>query len=74
MRFMIDASHQGKGYGKLAIIQLIEHLKTFPRKPAPSIYLSYKPDNEAARKLYASIGFKETGEISCGETVARLII
>ena len=34
--------------------------------------ISYEPENNGARKLYASLGFVETGEIIEGEAVAEL--
>jgi len=71
-RFMIAAEHQGKGYGKAAMETVLEHIKTMPHGEAKSVYLSYEPVNEVARKLYASFGFVETGEISEGEAVAKL--
>jgi diamine N-acetyltransferase len=37
-----------------------------------SVGISYEPENEAARKLYASLGFKETGEVVGEEVLAVL--
>jgi diamine N-acetyltransferase len=34
--------------------------------------LSYHPDNTVARRLYANLGFVETGEMAEDELVARL--
>ena len=34
--------------------------------------ISYEPQNEAARKLYANLGFVETGEMLEGESLAIL--
>jgi diamine N-acetyltransferase len=34
--------------------------------------ISYEPENESARRLYASLGFVEPGEILDGETLAVL--
>lgn len=34
--------------------------------------ISYEPQNEVARKLYASLGFEETGRIIDDETEAML--
>ncbi|WIV11551.1 GNAT family N-acetyltransferase [Proteiniborus sp. MB09-C3] len=73
-RFMIDRDFQGKGYGKKAFAKALELIKTFPQGNAVSVFLSYHPKNEAARKLYASFGFVETGDISGGEVVARLAL
>jgi len=54
-RLMIDQSQQGKGYGKKAV-QLV--IKSLP-KSAKSLSLSYNPANQAAAKLYKSLGFEE---------------
>ena len=34
--------------------------------------LSYEPENEVARRLYASFGFRETGEKDCDERITVL--
>ena len=34
--------------------------------------ISYEPENDIARKLYASLGFRVTGEVVGGEVVALL--
>ncbi|MER2120301.1 MAG: GNAT family N-acetyltransferase [Solibacillus sp.] len=67
-RFMIDKKHQGKGFGKQAIIKVIEHIKSFPQGKADAIATSYWMVNEAVRNLFASVGFVETGAIWDGET------
>ncbi|HPT79358.1 MAG TPA: GNAT family N-acetyltransferase [Candidatus Atribacteria bacterium] len=73
-RFMIDKDHQGKGYGKEALAKALELIRTFPQGNATAVYLSYHPENEAARRLYSAFGFVETGEMSGGEVVARLAL
>ena len=71
-RFMIDEKYQGKGYGKQAMVKLVELIRTrSPLGQADAIYLSYEPTNEAARKLYTSVGFLETGYFNPWQ-VARL--
>jgi diamine N-acetyltransferase len=67
--FFIDANHQGKGYGRAAMEALLDHLARQPgyREAA----LSYEPENTVARRLYASLGFVETGERAEDEFVAR---
>ena len=61
-RFMIDEQHQGKGYGKAAMRTILHDIKE--RDPdVRGVVLYYVPDNDAARKLYASVGFRETGEM-----------
>ena len=37
-----------------------------------NVGISYEPHNEAARKLYASLGFVEPGEMLDDETLAVL--
>ena len=58
-RFMIDQEYQGKGYGKEALKLALEYIKTMPCGDAKYCWLSYEPENEAARKLYRSFGFEE---------------
>jgi len=73
-RLMIDKDHQGKGYGRRAMERALEIIRTFPHGEAGLVVLSYNPDNEAARSLYSSLGFKETGEVEGGEVWAILEI
>ena len=73
-RFMIDKNYQGKGYGKKAFEKTLELIKTFPQGNAASVFLSYEPENEVARKLYASFGFVENGDMEEGEAIARLAL
>ena len=74
-RFMIDEKHQGKGYGKAALTQLIDFVKTKPNgNAAKSFYTSVVPNSPVAAKLYASAGFEKTGQILEGEEVMRLIL
>lgn len=58
-RFMIDQEYQGKGYGREALRLALEYIKTRPCGDAQYCWLSYEPENEAARKLYRSFGFEE---------------
>lgn len=60
-RFMIGKQHQGKGYGKQAVIEFLDRFKA--QHDADKIYISVSLDNPVARKLYSNIGFKETKEI-----------
>ena len=66
---VIDAAHQGKGIGRgviTSMLRMFEGLDGY-REAALTIH----PDNTVARRLYASLGFVETGEESEGELVAR---
>jgi diamine N-acetyltransferase len=69
-RLMVDENHQGKGYGKFGMQQMLEIFRHDNRIHCAGI--SYEPDNEVARKLYASLGFVETGKMLENETVAVL--
>ena len=69
-RLMVDENHQGKGYGRFGMEKMLELFRADGR--IREIGISYDPENEAARKLYASLGFQETGEIAYGEVVAVL--
>jgi diamine N-acetyltransferase len=69
-RLMVDEGYQGKGYGRLGMEKMLEIFRTEDR--IRSVGISYEPENEAARKLYASLAFEETGEIAGEEVVAVL--
>ena len=58
-KFLIARQHQGRGYGKTALKLGIEFLQE--RFGAKEIYLGVSTGNEAAKRLYRSVGFAETG-------------
>ena len=68
--FLIDRGQQRRGYGRGAVLAIIEYLRE--TQEATQFGLSYAPDNGVARDLYAKLGFEETGEAEGGELVARL--
>src|SRR6478736_4760829 len=70
LRVMVDKRFQGKGYGRAAMRLLLDRLRAIPG--CDEVAISYEPENEVARHLYAACGFRETGEVIEGETVARL--
>ena len=69
-RLMVDERFQGKGYGRFAMQKMIEIFRADER--IQEVGISYEPANEGARKLYASVGFLETGEMVEDEVVAVL--
>ena len=71
-RIMIDENHQRKGYGRAAMELALDFIRTKPCGEAEYCVLSYEPENEVARKFYASLGFVETGVIDHDEMVAVL--
>jgi len=73
VRLMIDAKHQGKGYAKKAMHELIKQLKDVPE--CREVFLSYVPVNRAAERLYLGLGFQKTGKVDGdGEIIMRLIL
>ena len=56
---MIDKKYQRKGYGREAIKIALDFIRTFPCGQSDCCWLSYEPENEVAKKLYASFGFVE---------------
>jgi diamine N-acetyltransferase len=68
IRLMVDQNHQGKGYGKFGMQKMLEIFREDER--IHCVGISYEPDNEVARKLYASLGFVETGEMLGDEVKA----
>jgi len=71
-RLMIDEKYQNKGYGRAAVKLALDFINTLPCGKAEYCWLSYKPENEVARRLYQSFGFEETGEKDCDELIAVL--
>lgn len=68
-RLMIDASQQGKGYGRAAMQHLIAEIRQQP--DADAILIAYQNENHTARQLYTSLGFVEQAEIA-GVITAQL--
>jgi diamine N-acetyltransferase len=70
LRLMTDEKQQGKGYGRFAMSWMIELFRADER--IKGVGISYEPENEVARKLYASLGFVETDRVIEGEVEAIL--
>ena len=69
-RLMIDAEHQGKGFGRRALDLVVEHVRERPG--AHELLSSYQRGGEGPGGFYRAYGFLETGEIAHGEVVIRL--
>jgi diamine N-acetyltransferase len=66
---VVDGAYQRTGVGR-ALLRLL--MDRFAAEPGcPNVALSYDPANTVARALYASLGFRETGEKEDTELVAR---
>jgi diamine N-acetyltransferase len=72
IRLMVDDKHQKRGYGRFEMEKMLEAFGADER--IKEVGISYEPHNEVARKLYASLGFTETGEIVDEEMLALLRI
>ena len=70
LRLMVDGRYQGRGYGREAMKVMIEMF--LANEHVQAVCISYAPENDAARKLYASFGFVETGEMLESEVLAVL--
>ena len=59
-RFMIDAGHQGRGYGRRAVELLVEEAR---RDAVERVTLSVVPGDRSALEFYKRLGFVETGNV-----------
>ena len=71
-KLLIDEKYQNKGYGKRAVRLGIDYLVN--RFKVKEVYTAYYATNRIARNLYASIGFRETGEIVGNQIGMKLIV
>ena len=69
-RFMIDEKYQKNGFGRKALEIVIDTIKR--DKTHNKIKISTNPENMIARKLYAELGFYETGELHDDEALMIL--
>jgi diamine N-acetyltransferase len=69
-RLMIDEKYQNKGYGRAAILKLIELIKE--KYGSTPFYTSYEPNNTTAGKLYESVGFANTGRMLGDEILLKI--
>ncbi len=70
VRIMIDRHYQGRGYGRQAMEEIIRLVRD--DMGCRAIGLSVEPKNHNARRLYESLGFKETGEAIRGQLILKL--
>src|SRR5215208_7922480 len=68
LRLMVADGFQVKGYGRFGMGKMLEIFRADER--IHTVGISYEPENEVARKLYASLGFIETGKMIDDEAEA----
>jgi len=71
-RLMIDQRYQRRGYGREAMLLLIERIRCLLDENHNRIFISFEPENETAKALYESLGFVPDGRVEYGEVVYRL--
>ena len=69
-RLLIDAGHQGRGYGRAAVELVCDHLRARPG--ATELLTSWVPGEGGPEGFYGKLGFELTGEVDEDEVVARL--
>jgi diamine N-acetyltransferase len=70
-RFMIAAEHQGKGYGKAALLLGLDECR---RRGATELFTSWVVAEGGPEGFYLGLGFEPTGEWDDDEKVARLAL
>jgi diamine N-acetyltransferase len=73
-RLMIDHRHQGRGYGRAAMREVIRRIAAKP--DGDEVWIGYHRDNDVARHLYMSLGFEEQGDAPWpgNDVMARLTL
>ena len=71
-RFMIDARHQGQGYGLQAMELVVAHVRSLPN--ATELGISYVPAPGNPQPFYLKCGFVDTGEEDDGELVMKMVL
>jgi diamine N-acetyltransferase len=68
-RLLIDGHHQGHGFGRAALDQVIDLVHA---DGATELLTSHQPGDGGPGPFYRQFGFQPTGEIEDGEIVLRL--
>jgi diamine N-acetyltransferase len=71
-RFMVDARHQGRGIGRQALAQVLDHVRG--KGVFTSLELSYVPGPNCPEPFYLSMGFRHTGRMDGDEVVLELAL
>ena len=67
---MIDQQFQNKGFGQMALKEVISLLST--KSGCQRIWIGHKPTNTIAAHIYAKMGFHDTGKRE-GEEIIRCL-
>lgn len=69
-RFMIDERFQGRGYGRAALLLVIEHARA--KGLFDTLELSYVPGPGCPEPFYRGLGFRPTGRMDGIEVVLEI--
>lgn len=70
-RLSIGAEHQGKGYGRFAVEELCQEAA---RRGHHRLTVGYHAGPDGPEVFYRRLGFRPTGELHEGETIAERLI
>lgn len=68
-RVMVEAEHQGRGLGRRLMELLLDELQDAGLRP---VFISHRPENRVAARLFESLGFFEVDFEADGEVVRQL--
>jgi diamine N-acetyltransferase len=68
-RFMLDARHQGHGYGRRAAELLLEEARSDGYE---AVTLNVRPGEHSALGFWENVGFEDTGQVQHGQLLLRL--
>jgi diamine N-acetyltransferase len=71
-RYMVAGEYQGLGFGKRALEQVVEYVRSRPG--AAELTLSYVPGEGSPREFYMRLGFNDTGVKHGGENEMKLVL
>lgn len=71
-RLMTEKHFRKNAYGRQGMERALKLVRAFPYGKAEEVTLSYEPDNHAARRFYAFMGFRERGGLDDVEQVTYL--
>ncbi|MBP2478570.1 diamine N-acetyltransferase [Crossiella equi] len=70
-RLLIDARHQGHGYGRAALAEVVRLVRA---EGATELLTSHVPGEGGPLPFYLGLGFVPTGEVDGDEPVLRLVL